>query len=68
MAVPVLKPLRRIIGLLTLAIPIGFGLRTVEAVVTAGEITEAWGALGTGVYVAAGGALVELVAGRWFRR
>ena len=68
MAVPVLKPLRRIAGLLTLALPIGFALRTVEALVTEGGITAVWTELGTGVYVAAGGALVELVAGRWFRR
>ncbi|MGH2686949.1 MAG: zinc ribbon domain-containing protein [Actinomycetota bacterium] len=68
MALPFLKPLRRITGLLTLVLPIGFALRTVEALVTDGGITALWGALGTGVYVAAGGALVELMAGRWFRR
>ncbi|MDQ4005279.1 MAG: zinc ribbon domain-containing protein [Actinomycetota bacterium] len=68
MAMPLLKPIRRVVGLLTLLLPVGFALRTLEAAVADGEITALWAGLGTGVYVAAAGALVELVAGRWFRR
>ena len=66
MVAPLLRFLRRIMGLLTLAIPIGFALRTLQE--GDGGVTDLPGILGAGVYVAAVGALIQLLAGRWFRR
>jgi Double zinc ribbon len=65
MAVPGLKPLRRLIGLVALIIAVGFALRTLElgGVGLFGLPT----ALGPGVYTALAGGFVQLLAGRWFR-
>jgi hypothetical protein len=68
MAVPFLKFARRLIGLITLAIPIGFALRTADPLLADGRIGDLPAALGIGVYVAAAGAVTQMVAGRWFRR
>lgn len=68
MAVPFLKLVRRLIGLITLAIPIGFALRTADPLLADGRIGDLPAALGIGVYVGAAGALTQMVAGRWFRR
>jgi hypothetical protein len=68
MAVPVLKPLRRLVGLLSLSLPFLFAVQTGRPILAEGSITPLWSALGVGVYVAAGGAFVQTVAGRWFRR
>lgn len=63
MAVPALRFLRRLVGLITLVAPVLFVARVLGAGL--GPVLEV---LAPGVYVAAGGALVELLAGRWFRR
>ncbi|MGH2662582.1 MAG: zinc-ribbon domain-containing protein [Actinomycetota bacterium] len=68
MAVPFLKFVRRLIGLATLAIPVGFALRTADPLLADGRIGDLPTALGIGVYVAAAGAVTQMVAGRWFRR
>jgi hypothetical protein len=69
MVAPALKPLRRLIGLGTLAIPVLFVLRVVQASVDQGGGVElVFDSLAAGVYLGAGGALVQVVAGRWFRR
>jgi hypothetical protein len=65
MAVPGMKPLRRLIGLVAMAIPVGFALRTLE--LAGVGLVDLAAALGPGVYAAFGGGLVMLVAGRWFR-
>lgn len=66
MVAPFLRFLRRLIGLLTLVVPILFVIR----LATAGGVglDALPGALGAGVYVAAAGSVVQIVAGRWFRR
>lgn len=68
MAVPIVKPARRLIGLITLAIPAGFAVRTFQVAVDDGMFLDLPSLLGPGVYVALAGAFVELVAGKWFRR
>ena len=68
MAVPVLKPLRRLAGLLSISLPFLFALRTAQPLLPTGDISALWPSLGVGVYVAAGGAFVQIVAGRWFSR
>lgn len=68
MAVPALKPLRRLMGLVALALPAGFAVRTAQLALDNGEILDLPSLLGPGVYVAAVGAFVELVAGKWFGR
>ncbi len=68
MAVPFLKFVRRLIGLVTLLIPVGFVLRTADPLLADGRLGELPSALGIGVYVAAAGAVTQMVAGRWFRR
>jgi hypothetical protein len=68
MAVPILKPARRLIGLITLAIPAGFAVRTFQVAVDDGMFLDVPSLLGPGVYVALAGAFVEMVAGKWFRR
>lgn len=62
MAVPVLRFLRRLVGLASLAAPILFAVQLSRA---GSSVPED---LGIGVYVAGAGALLEVVAGRWFRR
>lgn len=68
MAVPFLKFVRRLIGLVTLAIPVAFALRTADPLLADGRIGDLPAALGIGVYLAAAGAVTQIVAGRWFRR
>jgi hypothetical protein len=68
MAAPFLKFVRRLAGLATLAIPAVFVLRTVDPLLADGEIGQLLSALGAGVYTATAGAVVLLLAGRWFRR
>jgi hypothetical protein len=68
MALPALKPLRRLMGLLALAIPAGFAVRTFQLTLEDGALLDLPTLLGPGVYVAAAGGIVELVAGKWFRR
>jgi len=66
MVAPFLRFLRRLIGLLTLVVPVLFVIR----LATAGGVglDALPDALGVGVYVAAAGSAVQIVAGRWFRR
>lgn len=64
MAAPGFTFLRRIVGLLTLFIPMAFVLRTLQSPAEQTGITDLPSALAVGVFVAAAGALVELVAGR----
>jgi hypothetical protein len=68
MAVPFLKFARRLVGLASLAIPAVFVFRTFQLAVTDGALLDLPGLIGTGVYVAAVGSLVELFAGKWFAR
>ena len=68
MALPALKPLRRLMGLLALAIPAGFAVRTFQLALEDGALLDLPTLLGSGVYVAAAGGIVEMVAGKWFRR
>jgi hypothetical protein len=68
MAVPVLKPLRRLMGLVALAIPAGFAVRTFQLALEDGALLDLPALLGPGVYVALAGGFVEMVAGKWFRR
>ena len=63
MAAPVFTFLRRIVGLLTLMVPMAFAFRTLQL----GEgtaLTDLPSALGVGAMTAAAGALLELAAGR----
>lgn len=60
MAAPGFTFLRRIVGLLTLLIPVAFVLRTLQI----RGLSDLASAIGVGVLVAAAGALVELAAGR----
>jgi zinc ribbon protein len=74
MVLPILKFLRRTVGLLTLAIPILFVFRSIQGSISLQAIAGGlsleqlldW--LDVGVYVAAAGAVTEMVAGKWFRR
>jgi Double zinc ribbon len=68
MAVPALRLLRRLLGLAALAIPAGFAVRTVQLALGEGTLLDLPDLLGPGVYVAAAGAFVEMVAGKWFGR
>jgi hypothetical protein len=75
MLLPLLKFLRRIIGLLTLAIPVLFVVRAVQefallndAGLAALSLDTILALLDVGVYVAAAGAFTQMVAGKWFRR
>lgn len=68
MAVPLLTPARRLVGLATLAIPAGFAVRTVQLGLSDGSILDVPSLLGPGFYVALAGSIVQLVAGRWSRR
>jgi hypothetical protein len=68
MAVPFLKFVRRLVGLTTLAVPAVFIVRTFQLAVEDGAFLDLPALLGAGVYVAVVGALVLLVAGKWFRR
>jgi hypothetical protein len=68
MVLPVLKFLRRLIGLATLAIPGLFVFRVIQAALAAGLLDQVLSVLGAGVYVAVAGAFTQMVAGKWFRR
>ena len=63
MAAPSFSFLRRIVGLLTLMIPMGFALRTLQLAEGA-SVPDLPSIVGVGAIVAAAGALVELAAGR----
>jgi hypothetical protein len=64
MAAPAFTFLRRLVGLLTVMVPVAFALRTLEALVEEASILDLPSALGIGVAVSAGGGLVELFASR----
>lgn len=66
MVAPVLKLLRRIVGLLTLGLVALFVFPIVRAVLP-GAPEQIWQDLEVGVYVAAAGAFTQMVAGKWFR-
>jgi hypothetical protein len=68
MAVPFLKFVRRLVGLITMAVPAAFLVRTFQLAVEDGAFLDLPALLGAGVYVAAAGSLVELFAGKWFTR
>jgi hypothetical protein len=62
MLVPWVGFLRRLVGILTLAMPVLFVLRAMEPGAGVGGLV---GALDVGVYVAGAGALVQVIAGKW---
>jgi hypothetical protein len=64
MAAPGFTFLRRFVGLLTVTIPVGFALRTLQSVAAEGSVFDLPSALGVGVVVAAGGALFQFLAPR----
>jgi hypothetical protein len=64
MASPGWTFLRRLLGLLTATIPVGFALRTLQAVASESSVFDLPSALGVGVLVAAGGGILQLVAPR----
>ncbi len=64
MASPGFTFLRRFVGLVTVMIPLGFALRTLQSVAAEGGILEVPSSLGIGVVVAAAGAVLQLVARR----
>jgi hypothetical protein len=68
MVLPVLKFLRRLVGLATLALAGVFVFRLIQGLLTEDALDRIWGVLGVGVYVAAAGAFTQMVAGKWFRR
>jgi hypothetical protein len=67
MVAPWLRFARRLLGLVQLAVPLMVAFRMLDPLLARGEIGRLPGALGVGVYVAAVGALVQVVAGRWLR-
>jgi hypothetical protein len=68
MAVPALKVLRRLIGLATMAVPVLYVIRVAVPLFADLRFGDVFGVLGVGFYFATVGALVQLIAGRWFRR
>jgi hypothetical protein len=62
MLLPWLGFLRRLAGVLTLALPVLFVLRTIDPGAGFGDLL---GVLGAGVYAAGGGAIAQVVAGKW---
>ncbi len=64
MASPAWTFLRRFVGLLTVTIPVGFALRSLQAVAAESSIFDLPSALGLGVVVAPAGALAQLLAPR----
>ena len=64
MTSPAFTFLRRFVGLVTLMIPVGFALRTLQALAAESSIFDLPSALGAGAIVAAGGATLQLVAPR----
>jgi hypothetical protein len=67
MVLPWLKFARRLLGLLQLAVPVMVTLRMLDPLLAQGALGRLPRSLGVGVYMAAAGALVQVVAGRWFR-
>lgn len=61
MLLPWLGFLRRLAGILTLAVPVLFVLRVLDPAAGLGDLP---GALGVGVYAAAGGAVTQILAGK----
>jgi hypothetical protein len=69
MLVPGLKFVRRLIGLVTLGAPVVFVIRLVLVpLLGQGEAGQALDLIGVGVYVAAAGAILQIVSGKWFSR
>jgi hypothetical protein len=68
MVAPALKFLRRIVGLLTLAVAGVFVFRLLQGLLEAGAIDRLVSVIDVGLYVVTAGALTQIVAGRWFRR
>ena len=64
MASPAWTFLRQLVGLLTVTIPVGFLLRTFQGVASETSVFDLPSAVGIGVLVAAGGALLQVVAPR----
>jgi RNA polymerase subunit RPABC4/transcription elongation factor Spt4 len=62
MLLPWLGFLRRLVGIVTLAIPVLFVLRALDPLAGSGDLI---GVLGAGVYAAGGGAVAQIVAGKW---
>jgi hypothetical protein len=62
MLLPWLGFLRRLAGILTLAIPVLFVLRALDPPAGLGDLIEV---LGAGVYAAGAGAIAQVVAGKW---
>ena len=62
MLLPWLGFLRRLAGILTLAIPVLFVLRALDPLAGPGDLIEV---LGAGVYTAGAGAIAQVVAGKW---
>jgi hypothetical protein len=65
---PALRFLRRVIGGLTLIVPVVFAVRTELTLRFFGGEHSFLDSIGRGVWLCAGAAVVEIVAGRWFRR
>ena len=61
MLFPWLGFLRRLVGILTLAVPVLFVLRALDPAAGLGDLARV---LGVGVYAAAGGALAQVLAGK----
>jgi hypothetical protein len=68
MIAPFLKFLRRIVGLLTLAVVGLFVFRLVQELIEIGFVDRFLSAVEAGPYVAAAGAFTQMIAGKWFRR
>lgn len=64
MAAPGFTFLRRFVGLVTLMVPVGFGLRTVQSLAEESSLSELPSALGLGVVMAAAGGSLLLAARR----
>jgi double zinc ribbon protein len=64
MAAPGFTFLRRFIGVVTLMFPIGFALRTVQALAEESRLSALFSTLGVGVAMAAAGGFLQLVARR----
>lgn len=62
MLLPWLGFLRRLAGILTLALPVLFVLRALDPGTGLGDLA---GVVGAGVYAAGGGAIAQVVAGKW---
>jgi hypothetical protein len=68
MAAPVLRFLRRLVGLATLAVPVLYVIRVAIPLFADLRFGDVFGVLGVGFYFATVGAFVQMIAGRWFGR